>query len=138
MNPKVVVFDTGALQSKAGKVAQNGLLLLLEEGWLPLVPTVVLAEALTGTARDAPVEQFVNQSGTVDTTEDVARTAGRLRHRVARAGAKRLPSGIDALVAAHAIDVGAGVVLTTDVDDLSRLLVDHPRVAVRNPHRPVD
>jgi predicted nucleic acid-binding protein len=106
---------------------------LVEGGWVPMIPTVVLAEAISGRPTDAPVNRVVKQIGPVDTTPPTARLAGRLRHVVKRSGARRIPGGIDAIVAAHAAEVGVGVVFTTDPTDLQRLLADTPRVLVKKP-----
>ena len=74
-----------------------------------------------------------NRGDTVDTSQATARRAGHLRFSVQRTGVRRMPSGIDAIVAAHAVDAGRAVVFTTDPTDLRRLLVDHPRIAVEKP-----
>jgi len=59
-------------------------------------------------------------------TEETARRAGRLRFLA------RSDDGIDALVAAEAVGDGSpAVVLTSDPDDLRRLLVRDPQVHVR-------
>jgi hypothetical protein len=58
--------------------------------------------------------------------EGTARRAGRLRYEA------HSDDGIDALVAAAAVgDGSAAVVLTSDPDDLSRLLQHHPVIHVR-------
>ena len=44
-----------------------------------------------------------------------------------------MPGGIDAIVAAHAAEAGAGVVFTTDPRDLRRLLADTRGVVVEKP-----
>ncbi len=106
---------------------------LVEGGWEPVIPTVVLAEAVTGRPDDAPVNRVLKRLGTTDTTQAIARRAGQLRFAVKRSGAPRVPSGIDAIVAAHAADAGAGVVFTTDPTDLRRLLSDFPRIGVERP-----
>lgn len=134
MSEPVVVLDSGAADRASTDhefrwVLRN----LLDDGWLPVLPTVVLAEAITGRPQDAPVNQVVGRLGTLDTTQPTARRAGHLRFSVERAGARRLPSGIDAIVAAHAADSGAGVVFTTDPTDLRRLLADFPRITVEKP-----
>jgi predicted nucleic acid-binding protein len=130
----VVVLDAGVIDLATTNQEFRWLLRdLVEHDWEPMIPTVVLAEATTGRPSDAPVNQTVNRTGTVDTDEQVARYAGKLRYRVERAGTKRLPGGIDAIVAAHAAQAGAGVVFTTDPADLRRLLVDHPSVRVEKP-----
>lgn len=106
---------------------------LVEGGWEAVIPTVVLAEAVTGRPTDAPVNRAVKRLGTKDTDQAVARRAGQLRSGAERAKSRRVPSGIDAIVAAHAADAGAGVVFTTDPVDLRRLLADFPQIAVERP-----
>jgi len=106
---------------------------LLEHGWEPVIPTVTLSEAVSGRPQDAPVNQIVNRIGTVDTDQATARRAGHLRFGVERSGARRTPSGIDAIVAAHAADASEAVVFTSDPSDLRRLLVDCPWVTVERP-----
>ncbi|MEZ5206141.1 MAG: hypothetical protein R2690_03965 [Acidimicrobiales bacterium] len=106
---------------------------LVEGGWEAVIPTVVLAEAVTGRPTDAPVNRAVKRLGTKDTDQAVARRAGQLRSGAERAKSRRVPSGIDAIVAAHAADAGAGVVFTTDPIDLRRLLADFPQIAVERP-----
>jgi hypothetical protein len=82
--------------------------------------TAVIADAWVRTGRtvDAPVNRVVKRLGTSDTTQATARRAGHLRFAVLRSGPRRTPSAIDAIVAAHAADAGAGVVFTTDPTDL--------------------
>jgi predicted nucleic acid-binding protein len=94
---------------------------------------VVLSEAITGRPDDAPANQVIRRLDTVDTSQATARRAGHLRFSVQRTGVRRIPSGIDAIVAAHAVDVGRAVVFTTDTTDLRRLLVEYPRIAVEKP-----
>ena len=106
---------------------------LVEGGWEAVIPTVVLAEAVTGRPTDAPVNRVVKRLGTKDTDQAMARRAGQLRSGAERAKTRRVPSGIDAIVAAHAADAGAGVVFTTDPIDLRRLLADFPQIAVERP-----
>lgn len=134
MSDPVVVLDSGVLDRVVTDRTFRAVVrqLVEAEGWDVLVPTVVLAEAVTGTARDAPVNQFVRRVGTVDSTQVIARRAGSLRHATSHAGG-RTPSGIDALVAAHAETSGAGVVFTTDTRDLRRLLEHAPGIRVEHP-----
>ena len=105
---------------------------LIDGGWDPIVPTVVLAEAITGRPIDAPVNQIVRRVGTTDTSEATARRAGQLRNGPIPAG-RRTPSGIDAIVAAHAAEAAAGVVFTTDPTDLRRLLTDFSPITIEKP-----
>jgi predicted nucleic acid-binding protein len=130
----VVVLDSGVVDRAVTNPEFRWVLRdLVEHGWVPIVPTVVLAEATTGRASDAPVNQTVKQIGTTDTTPSTARLAGRLRCTVKRSAPRRIPGGIDAIVAAHAAEVGSGVVFTTDPSDLRRLLADHPRIVIEKP-----
>jgi hypothetical protein len=96
------------------------------------VPTPVLVETITGDAgRDAEVNRVLGvfqqeSSVMVAPDEATARRAGRLRFRA------RSDDGVDALVAAAAVGDGSPcVLLTSDREDLERLLVNDPRVAVR-------
>lgn len=104
---------------------------LLRDGWSAHVPTVVLAEAITGRAIDARVNQMLKRTGTETTTAPTARLAGRLRSNLPRTDTE-LPSGIDALVAAHAAEARRAVVFTTDPSDLQALLANEPRAVVRS------
>jgi predicted nucleic acid-binding protein len=128
------VFDSGVIDRAATNAEFRWVLHeLLESGWLPVIPTVVLSEAITGRPDDAPANQVIRRIDTVDTSQPTARRAGHLRFSVQRTGVRRLSSGIDAIVAAHAVDAGTAVVFTTATTDLRRLLVDHPRIAVERP-----
>jgi predicted nucleic acid-binding protein len=134
MSQPVVVLDSGVIdQATTNREFRWVLRELLENGWEPVIPTVVLSEAITGRPEDAPTNQVIRRLDTVDTTQSTARRAGHLRFGVQRIGARGVPSGIDAIVAAHAVDVGLGVVFTTDTGDLRRLLADYPRIAVEKP-----
>jgi predicted nucleic acid-binding protein len=129
-----VVLDSGVIdQATTNKEFRWVLRELFENGWEPVIPTVVLSEAITGRPEDAPTNQVIRRLDTVDTPQATARRAGHLRFGVQRAGVRRIPSGVDAIVAAHAVDAGRAVVFTTDPTDLRRLLVDHPRIAVERP-----
>jgi predicted nucleic acid-binding protein len=130
----IVVLNSGVIdQAVSNKEFRWVLRELLENGWEPVIPTVVLAEAITGRPEDAPANQVIRRLDTVDTSQATARRAGHLRYGVQRTGIRRIPSGIDAIVAAHAVDAGSAVVFTTDTTDLRRLLADHPRIAVEKP-----
>jgi predicted nucleic acid-binding protein len=134
MSEPAVVFDSGVIdQAATSREFRWVLRELLENGWTPLIPTVVLSEAITGRPEDAPANQVIRRLETVDTSQATARRAGHLRFSVQRTGIRPMPSGIDAIVAAHAVDVGRAVVFTTNTTDLRRLLVDHPQLAVEKP-----
>lgn len=83
--------------------------------WPAIVPTVVLAETLTGSAqRDANTKRFLKACDLRSSvSERLARRAAELRTK-ARKG-----SAVDALVVA--IAEPGGTVLTSDADDLRML-----------------
>jgi len=134
MSEPVIVLDSGAVdQVVTNKEFRAVLDDLVRTGWTPVIPTPVLAEAITGRATDAPANQAIGRIGTTVTDERLARSAGALRHAAARTAGRHPPSGIDAIVAAHAAEAGAGVVFTTDPGDLKRLLAGSPLVRVERP-----
>jgi len=84
---------------------------------------VVLAETLRGGPRDAPVNRVLNAVGSVPEAREVhGRIAGQLL------AAARSTETTDALVVAHAVNVGGAHVLTSDREDLVRLAASHPEV----------
>ena len=98
--------------------------------WPPVVPSVVLAECVSGRQSiDARTNRFLKDCDIDEVLpEHTARTAGRLRNLTGRASDI---SAVDAVVVAMAEP--DGVVLTTDMDDL-RALAAHARgVAVEHP-----
>jgi hypothetical protein len=97
------------------------------------VPTPILVESTTGDGgRDAEVNRVLRilerAASVLEAPDEVtARRAGRLRFLA------RTDDGIDALVAAAAIaDRSPAVLLTSDPDDLERLLSGEPQVHVRS------
>lgn len=134
MSDPVVVLDSGVIdRATTDREFRLTLQDLVDSGWDPIIPTVVLAEAITGRPQDSPANQAIRRLGTKDTSESTARHAGSLRFAAQRTAGRRVPGGIDAIVAAHAAEAGAGVVFTTDPSDLRRLLADFPRIAVEKP-----
>lgn len=81
-----------------------------------LVPSAVTVEALTGGARDAPVNQLLK---TVEVDEHLpverTRVAARLRQGTDA-------SAVDALVAEAAVRTRAAYLVTSDPDDMKTLL----------------
>lgn len=121
-----VVLDSGAIT----KVAFADLLAcsivedLSGRGWAVCIPAAALAEVITGRAKtDAPIDRLIKQVGNImNCGERLAKAAGVLRTKAIRR--KKLPpSGIDAIVAAAAVACQPSIVLTTDADDMSVLLV---------------
>jgi predicted nucleic acid-binding protein len=130
----IAVLDAGVIdQLTTNREFRWVVRTLVSQGWNAVIPTVVLAECLTGRAKDAPANQAINRTGTEPTDEATARVAGQLRASAERAGGRRSPGGIDAIVAAHAVVAGPATVFTTDPTDLKRLLADHPKIRVEKP-----
>jgi hypothetical protein len=114
----MLLLDSGGL-SRLGQRTRRAAALLdalrCEGLWPPVVPTVVLAESTSGTARtDANINRLVKTCDVDPIVPEVkARRAGQLR-ALARRG-----SAVDALLVALA-EPGS-TVLTTDTDDLRAL-----------------
>lgn len=120
-----LVLDAGALSALPGQRAR--LQELQRRGlWPPQVPSVVLAEALTGDhRRDFPVNRLLRACQVRPVDESYARRAAWLRTATGRAGGI---STVDAVVAAAADAAPGGIVLTSDPDDLRDLAAQaaHP------------
>ena len=96
--------------------------------WPPLVPTVVLTEALSGDhRRDYHENRLLRTCDVQIVDEALARDAATLRAKVQ---ARRTPSAVDAIVVAIADQAGGGIVLSSDPGDL-RALARHTRNPVR-------
>ena len=128
------ILDSGGLTALCGGShhARRLLYWVVDHSGRTRIPTPVLVECTTGDgARDAEVNRVLGVLARAEgvmaaPTEETARRAGRLRFLA------RSDDGIDALVAAEAVGDGSpAVVLTSDPDDLRRLLVRDPQVHVR-------
>lgn len=113
-----LVLDSGGISALAGERAR--LAELRRRGlWPAQVPSIVLAEALTGDhRRDFQANRLLRACQVRDVTEVHAREAARLRT------AARRPSAIsatDAVVAAFASACPDPIVLTSDPRDLAAL-----------------
>lgn len=127
------VLDSGGLTALVGGShrAREWLRWVIEHDGAICVPTPVLVESTTGDgARDAEVNRVLGvlqRAARVlqSPDEPTARRAGGLRFLA------RSDDGIDALVAAAAVGDGSpAVVLTSDPNDLERLLKHEPQVSV--------
>lgn len=116
-----VVLDGAGLHAWAQRVPPREVLAIMEVvrrrgAGRVLVPSIVTVEALTGHARDAPVNQTLKQ---VDLLEELTlvrtRAAARLRQDTSG-------SAVDAVVAEAAVHTGAAFLITSDPDDMSALL----------------
>lgn len=127
--PQRLILDSGAViaLSRNDLRARATLAAAREAGVEVSIPSVVIAESVRGSAKDAAVNRVIKAVGEVSSADErTGRGAGALL------GAARSTSTIDALVVASAIEVGGGVVLTGDPDDLEPLASGHPEVVIRS------
>jgi len=122
-----LILDAGGVSMLAGHRARLQEVRRRGE-WPPIVATAVLAEALTGDhRRDFHENRLLRLCIVEPVDEDLARDAAVLRTAVA---GSRIPSAVDAIVAAQADRMGGAVILTTDPKDL-RALGRHTQNVVR-------
>jgi predicted nucleic acid-binding protein len=122
-----LILDSGAViaLSRNDARARAVLTAAWEAGAMMAIPSVVIAETVRGSARDAAVNRVIKSVGDItDIDEGTGRTAGGLLGRA------RSDSTIDALVVASAISAGGGVIVTGDRNDLTSLSSGHPEVIV--------
>ncbi len=122
-----LILDSGAVLALASgdHRARAFLRRALELGAEVEVPVVVVAETVRDQAEDAPVNRILKAVGSVPAAQEQhGRIAGRLL------GQARSASTVDALVVAHAIGRGGGLVLTGDLEDLSRLAAPYSEVVI--------
>ncbi|MCP3938023.1 MAG: twitching motility protein PilT [Actinomycetia bacterium] len=117
----MLVLDSGGVRRLARRRQDSAALIAVfrRDGlWPPVVPSVVLAESITGRRRsDTNISRFLKTCDIIEELpERLARRAGALR-ALARQG-----SAVDAIVVALAEPGGA--VLTSDLKDL-RALATH-------------
>lgn len=125
--PQRLILDRGAViaLSRNDRRARATLAAAWEAGVEVAIPSVVIAETVRGSAKDASVNRVIKSVGEVTAADvDTGRVAGGLL------GAARSTSTVDALVVATAIELGGGVVLTGDPDDLEPLASGHPEVVI--------
>jgi len=124
----VLILDSGGLSylAKRNQVAVATIRAFVRDGlWPPVVPSVVLAESLTGRQRiDANLNRLLKTCNVVEELpEALVRRAGELRFRARRG------SAVDAILVA--IAEPAGTVLTGDEDDLNALAGRADRVTIQ-------
>jgi len=124
----VLILDSGGLSylAKRNQDAAATIRVFVRDGlWPPVVPTVVLAESITGRQRnDANVNRLLKTCDIVERLpEALARRAGELRFRARRG------SSVDAILVAAAEP--AGTILTGDDEDLNALVSHSGPVTVQ-------
>jgi len=126
--PSRLILDSGAIiaLSRDDARARAVLASAWQAGVHVSIPSVVLAETVRATAKDAPVNQVIKAIGEVTSVGEVTgRVAGGLL------GTAKSSETIDALVVATAIEAGGGVIVTGDLDDLGALASGHPEVVIQ-------
>ena len=113
-----LILDAGGVSALAGQRAR--LIELRRRGlWPAQVPSVVLAESLTGDhRRDFHANRLLRACQVRDVTEPHAREAARLRTATGRPATI---TATDAVVAAFASTCSSPLVLTSDQRDLTAL-----------------
>ena len=113
-----LILDAGGISALAGQRAR--LMELRARGlWPAQVPSVVLAESLTGDhRRDFHANRLLSACQIRDVTEPHAREAARLR---TAAGRPATITATDAVVAAFASTCSSPIILTSDPRDLNAL-----------------
>lgn len=123
-------LDTGILISldRGDPTVSATLRRFTDTGWVPVVPSVVVAEAWRD-PRQVGLARALRHSSVVTLDDSIARRAGELNGRA------RLDDPVDAVVVVTAAERG-GVLLTSDPD--LAVLVDHlppggPPLLLRRP-----
>lgn len=124
----MLILDSGGLSylARRNQEAAATIRVLVRDGlWPPVVPSVVLAESITGRPRnDANVNRLLKTCDIVEELPEAsARRAGELRSRARRG------SAVDSILVATAEP--AGTVLTGDDSDLKALASHADRVGIQ-------
>lgn len=121
-----MVLDAGAVFAiaRGNGDARAALHRARYEGFSVVIPTPVVAQVHRGGRDRARIDRVLNAvDAVVPTSEPVARLAGELQ---ASAGSS---DAIDAIVAAEAIVSAPAVIITSDAEDMRRLLEGSPHGA---------
>jgi predicted nucleic acid-binding protein len=123
----MLILDSGGLRylAKRNQDAAAMIRVFVRDGlWPPAVPSVVVAESITGRQRnDANVNRLLKTCDIFEQLpEALVRRAGALRSRARRG------SAVDSILVATAEPAGA--VLTSDDDDLNALASHADRVTI--------
>lgn len=134
MTPRLVL-DSEALAALAGRDDRRGrevqaaLTVALRHRREVVVPAVVLAELYRGRRHNAMVDATLSRETGVRVRE-TDRVFARLVGGVLAAADEGSDMMVDAHVVAAVAEVGGGVVMTSDPDDLDRLAAPYPSITV--------
>lgn len=121
-----LILDAGGILALArgDGVARSVLDRARREGYVVVIPTPVLAQVHRGGRDRAGVDRVVKAvDALLPTSAEVARRAGEL---LARSGTS---DAVDAIVAAEALLASPSLILTSDAEDISRLIEGEPGAA---------
>ncbi|MDQ2847352.1 MAG: PIN domain-containing protein [Actinomycetota bacterium] len=112
-----LILDTGAIIGLVRGDARvaAALRIATERGDEVVIPSVVVAQAIRGGPRDAPIHRLLHAVRVSFVGLRLARQAGELL------GATGMNDAVDALVMAEALRGGPSVILTSDTADMARL-----------------
>jgi predicted nucleic acid-binding protein len=133
---RALVLDAGALDAlgrSRGRRQQEvraALIAAVRRDARVIVPAVILAELYRGPAHNSVVDSCLTRESILE-VRDTDRRLARLVGGVLAAAGAGSEDLADAHVVAAAVEVGGGLVLTTDPDDLSRLAGAYGTVVVR-------
>lgn len=121
-----LILDSGAVIgfTRGNHDVAAAIRIAVQRGEEVVVPPVVVAETIRGDRRDAPVHRLLNAVRVTFAGLRAGRVVGELL------GAAGMSNAADALVMAESIRGGSCVLLTSDVDDMSRLAAGRPSVTI--------
>lgn len=125
----IVALDSGVLiaMAKGDRDAEAAIRIINASGARLIIPVPVLAETLRGSGSDAAINRIIRAvDGVVLTTEVAARNAGT---RLATVRTSPPPT-VDALIVATAEENRATKIMTSDPDDVGRLVTTATVIAL--------
>ncbi|WP_170304550.1 PIN domain-containing protein [Microlunatus speluncae] len=124
---RTVVLDTEAVSAVARR--ERGMAELLEAALRNdqrvVVPSLVLAELMTGALRDAAIWHLIRRLPVIDIDARIAARAGTLREQAAANRRKKRDLTVDSVVASVAVTVEPAAVVTADPEDFRLLTAGH-------------
>ncbi len=114
-----LILDSSGVSAIAdgNAIARAALDQARSEGWLVVIPAPVLVEVHTGRGDHARIDRVVNAVDMlISTTPDIARRAGELRFK------SGVTDVVDAIVVAEAVAWSPSLILTSDPDDIGKLI----------------
>jgi len=129
---KALILDSEAISQLArGKSGRAKTLYseAVNNSVLVAVPAAVLAEQFRGGKHDQVLQSFLARNRWIAIYDTDIKLAQSIGHLLAKA---QLGSEhhVDGAVVATALDMGGGVILTSDPNDLERIAAGHPAIKI--------